>query len=268
MQISISRLRAYQLCPQRYYFRYILQAEDEFISSNLFFGSAIHHAIAAFHQSQNTIGSNGMYREFLKYWQAVIEDCNQKQKSIRYKANPEEFRDKAYGLCVEYVAAFKDIVACSPDDVELMFECPLFCPQSGFGSFEHTLVGKIDLVANGCVYEFKTASRTSSQKDADSSIQLTAYALAYRYLYDQPPDHLFIVNLVKTKKPKIVKLETHRGYRDFGHLIDMATSIARAIEHDIFYRNRETQWGCANCEHEKKCLSIRDKTANHKEVKT
>ena len=257
MQISISRLRAYQQCSQKFYYRYIAAAKEEFLSANLFFGSAMHHAIKEFHQSQNTIGSNGMYREFLKYWQAVIEDCNQKQKSIRYPANPEELIDKAYGLCVEYVGAFKDIIPSSPDDVELMFECPLFCPESGFGSFEHTLTGKIDLVAGNSVYEFKTAARTTSQKDADSSIQLTAYALGYQYLYDQPPDHLFIVNLVKTKKPKIVKLETHRCGRDFGHLIDMATSIARAIENDIFYRNRETQWGCANCEHENKCLGFR-----------
>ena len=256
MHISVSRLRAYQLCPQRYYYRYIAGANDEFLSGNLFFGTAMHHAIAQYHLSNNRIGSNGMYREFLKYWNAVIEDCNYQQKPIRYKANPDELLNKAYDLCVEYVGQYKDVVPQSPDDVELLFECPLFCPESGFGSFEHTLTGKIDLVANGCVYEFKTASRTPSQNDADTSIQLTAYALAYQYLYDEPPETLKLVTLATTKTPKISVIETKRWYKDYGHIVEMGMAIAKAIKAGIFFRNPEYRYGCRNCEHEQKCLGF------------
>ena len=51
-------------------------------------------------------------------------------------------------------------------------------------------------------------------------------------------------------------IETQRWFKDYQNLIDMAMQIARAIEHDIFYRNRETRWGCNNCEHEQKCLGF------------
>jgi len=114
----------------------------------------------------------------------------------------------------------------------------------------------MDLVANGNLYEFKTASRTPSQTEADTSIQLSAYAMAYQYVYDEPPDNLYLVALVKTQQPKISVLETRRWFKDFHHLIDMSIQIARAIEHDIYYRQRESQWGCHTCEFEQKCLGF------------
>ena len=50
--------------------------------------------------------------------------------------------------------------------------------------------------------EFKTASSTPTQNEADASIQLSAYAMAYQFLYDEPPEHLYMVALVKTKTPQ------------------------------------------------------------------
>ena len=258
MQISVSRLRAYSLCPQKYFYRYVANEEPEFVSVNLTFGSAMHHALCKFHQSRNTIGSNGMYHAFMKYWNAMVAECEATQKQLRYGKQTEgDLLDKGYNLCVEYVGQFQDIVPASSDDVEILFECPLYDPEAGWGSLEHSLTGRIDLVANRSIYEFKTASRAPSQTDADTSIQLTAYALAHQYLFDEPPEQMFLVALVKTQKPKIVVLKTTRWYKDSHDLIDMARQIARAIEADVFYRNRETQWGCHTCEYEKKCLGFR-----------
>ena len=257
MQISVSKLRAYSSCPQKFFYRYIATAEAEFTSANLQFGNAMHHALSEYHQSLNTMGSNGMFEEFLKYWKAIVADCEQTQKCLRYgKDKEQDLIDKAINLCVEYVGQFKDVIPNSPDDVEVLFEVPLYDPLGGFGSLEHTLIGKIDLVANGCVYEFKTASQTPSQGEADASIQLTAYAMAYHYLYDEVPEHLYLTALVKTQTPKIVTLQTARWYKEFQNVVDMGIQIARAIEAEIFYRNRETEWGCHNCEYEQTCLGF------------
>jgi hypothetical protein len=257
MQISVSRLRAYQSCSQRYFFRYVANEAPEFVPANLTFGSAIHHAICQYHQSRNTIGSNGMYREFMRYWKAITDDSKATQQPIRYgKHSEDDLLEKAYQLCVEYVGQFQEVVPNSPLDVEIFFDVPLFEPQGGFGSLEHSLSGKIDLVANGSIYEFKTASRTPSQSEADASIQLSAYAMAYAYLYDKPPDNLYLVALVKTSKPKVVTLSTRRWYKDYHVLVDMGMSVARAVEASLFYRNRETQWGCHTCEYEGKCLGF------------
>ena len=257
MKISISRLRTYMLCSKQYEYRYELSAPPEFTSASLVFGGAMHHAVAEYHQSLNTLTDEAMFCEFRKYFGAVIEDSEQSERGIRFKADSEEVLiEKAQTLCAEYILTFKNVVPQSPLDVELLFEVPLFDPLSGWGTLEHSLVGKIDLVANSGIFEFKTSSRSASQSEADSSIQLTAYALAYQYLYDEPPQTLKLVTLATTKTPKISVIETKRWYKDYGHIVEMGMAIAKAIEADIFFRNPEYRYGCRNCEHEQKCLGF------------
>src|SRR4051794_23520480 len=43
--LSFSRIRTYQGCPLRYFFRYIAGLPEETVSASLVFGSAIHGAI-------------------------------------------------------------------------------------------------------------------------------------------------------------------------------------------------------------------------------
>ena len=257
MKISVSRLRSYLLCSKQYEYRYELNLPPEFTSVNLAFGSAMHHSIAEYHQSLNTISTDEMFAEFNKYWRAVIEESEGAQREIRFKSESEEtLLEKAQGLCAQYIQVFGDVVPKSPDDVEVLFEVPLFDPTSGLGSLQHSLSGKIDLVADNTIYEFKTSSRSASQKDADTSIQLTAYALAFEYLYDAPPEALKLVTLATTKEPKISIIQTQRWHKDYQCFVEMGIQVARAIESGIFFRNREYQYGCYNCEHEGKCLGF------------
>ena len=254
MQISISRLRAYLQCPQKFRFRYLDEVEPEFLSVHLLFGQALHYAIAAYHRSENAIGGEGMQREFAKYWHAQKHQCQQQGQPIRGVEAEDELFDKAYALCDAYATEFRQLLPTTTEDVELLFDVPLIEPQSGYGTPKHSLTGKIDLIADASVYEFKTASRTASQGEADASIQLTAYALAFAYLYDCPPKHLYLVSLVKTKTPKIEVLKTTRCETEYRHLIEMATQIARAIQAQVFFKNRETLYGCQTCEYHNRCL--------------
>lgn len=52
-----------------------------------------------------------------------------------------------------------------------------------------------------------------------------------------------------------------RWSKDYQDLIDMGRMVARAIDADIFYRNRETLYGCHTCEYENTCLGSRQKKA-------
>jgi CRISPR/Cas system-associated exonuclease Cas4 (RecB family) len=255
VQISVSRLRAYLQCPQKFRFRYLDEAEPEFLSVHLLFGQALHYAIAAYHRSKNAIGGQGMQTEFARYWHAQKQLCQQQNQPIRGIEAEGELFDKAYALCDAYAAEFRQLVPTTTQDVELLFDVPLIEPQSGYGTPNHSLTGKIDLIADASVYEFKTASRTASQGEADASIQLTAYALAHLYIYDCPPKRLYLVSLVKTKTPKIEVLKTTRCETEYRHLIEMATQIARAIQAQVFFKNRETLYGCQTCEYYNRCLS-------------
>lgn len=47
--VSVSQIRAFQMCPKRYQFRYVLGAEPEHRSANLVLGSAVHAALAGYY---------------------------------------------------------------------------------------------------------------------------------------------------------------------------------------------------------------------------
>jgi len=101
----------------------------------------------------------------------------------------------------------------------------LLDPTSGEGSSEHTLDGRIDLVSDNTLYEFKVSSRAASQSDADNNIQLTAYALGYAYLYGTMPDEIAatvqVTEMLETPRPDRAAL-----YLDIGTTME---ALAEAL---------------------------------------
>lgn len=255
MEISVTRIRTYLLCPEQYRYRYVHKAEPEFVSAAMLFGDCLHQALAEFHRSKNTLEWGQVYDRFIEAWTANAEHAERIGCDVRFKSQEEsDLMTKAQSLLSQYCDQFATLKA---DDVELPFEQPLLDPLTGAGDSDIRLVGKIDLVAENSIYEFKTSARSFSQTEADESIQMTAYSAAYEYLYGEKPEHLYIVALVKTKEPKIQMIETTRTDIDTQRFMDMAVGVAQAIESTLFYRNLEYQYGCPNCEHFGKCLGKR-----------
>src|SRR4029077_18958034 len=71
--LSYSAVSTFQTCPLRYYFRYIRALPEEFVSSSLVFGSAIHAALEHFyreHMQGNQAPSLGLLQEtYQAAWQ-------------------------------------------------------------------------------------------------------------------------------------------------------------------------------------------------------
>jgi putative RecB family exonuclease len=247
MQLSVSRIRTYMQCPMLYRWRYDLAVEPEFTSADLVFGSAIHHAIAEFHGSSNTLDGPEMMSCFTDYWDAARATVD----DLRFRTPEGKLVRKAAAMCEAYVNRFQDVKA---DETELLFQIPLIDPASGAGDPSHSLNGCIDMVANGTIYEFKTSARSHSQRDADQSIQLTAYSLAYEYLYDEPAKGLHLVTLTKTKEPKVHVVSTQRNAKDYQRLMEMAEGVVEAFSEGIFYRDLESMYGCGGCSYRRTCL--------------
>ena len=251
MILSVSRLRTYLACGRQYRFRYVEKAEPEFLSAEMLFGSAIHYAISEFHHSKNNLTPEEMVAMFRLYWEAELEEAARFGREVRFKQEDlSAYLTIAKALCKLYCAEFSQVKA---QDVELLFRVPLLDPESGVGSAEHVLDGRIDLVADEMLYEFKVAGRAASQSEADTSVQLTAYALAYAYLYGKPVASLALVTLTKTKTPRIDVKRTTRTSEDFRRFCEMACEVAEAIEREAFPRNLEYTYGCRNCEFFKRC---------------
>jgi len=253
MILSVTRLRTYLSCGRQYRFRYVEGTEPEFLSGEMVFGSAMHYAISEFHHAKNALTPEQTYEHFRLYWEAELDDATRFGREMRFKQEEESaYVEMAKAFSELYVAQFAEVKS---TDAELLFTIPLLDPDSGEGSSEHALDGRIDLVSEGCLYEFKVSGRAASQSDADNDLQLTAYALGYAYLYGGMPDGIALVTLTKTKTPKIDVKRTTRTPEDFRRFCLMACEVAGAIEREAFPRNLEYQYGCRNCEFFKRCLS-------------
>ena len=62
-------------------------------------------------------------------------------------------------------------------------------------------------------------------KEVEQSVQLTIYTYAYEKLYQKPPKALKVINFVKSKKPKLIVLETKRDEASYSKLCGVASQI-------------------------------------------
>ena len=51
LHVSVSQIKCFQMCPKKYFWRYVLGAEAEHRSANLVLGSAVHEALASYYSA-------------------------------------------------------------------------------------------------------------------------------------------------------------------------------------------------------------------------
>src|SRR5690606_12922891 len=106
----------------------------------------------------------------------------------------------------------------------------------------------IDLVEkNGLIRDFKTAKRTPSQDEADKSIQLATYALAYRQMTGLRESGAVLDYTVNLKSgPKIKQLETIIDDGRIERTRNLIKGVAKAISAGLFYPVEEGM-ACGFC---------------------
>ena len=249
---SITQLTTYLNCPAAYRYNYVERAPWEFQSSDLVFGSVCHQVIANFHHKQkdDSMIQDELVADFEKRWDKAISST----ENLRFRSIDEkQLTTRGKRLMEIYHQMFNHVVA---DDIELFFELPMLDLLTGQYA-EQTIQGRIDLVTDSTIYEFKTSSKSYYQNQADESLQLTFYAWAYQYLYSKPAKELKLVALVKTQAPKIQVLETKRKMSDFTRLYNVMNSVIQAIDKGIFYQNPLATYGCHNCQFQQTCKKQR-----------
>jgi putative RecB family exonuclease len=74
-------------------------------------------------------------------------------------------------------------------------------------------------------------------------------------LYRRPPRLLKIVDFVKTKRPKIVMLQTEAKKLDYQRFFYLADQILRGIKSGIFFPRKSFM--CKDCEYSGPCQTWR-----------
>lgn len=245
--LSSSQINLYLLCSLKYKFQYVDKLPKPFKSSALVFGSAIHSAISWFSKEKmngNGISLDRLFRILEADWYAQKVD-----QVIHYKDGETEMKlvIMAKELLNQYInLPFKEIMG-----TDIPFTIPLINPVTG-ETLGINLEGYIDLMEKDeTIVEFKTSNQAMDQKDVDDHIQLTAYSYAYEMLHQRPPKNLKIVNLVKTKKPKINPFETKRDKSDYQRFFYLAGQVMKGIESKIFFP--KASFVCKDCEYGEPC---------------
>lgn len=245
--LSSSKMNLYLQCSLKFKFRYIDKIPTLFKPSGLALGSAVHSALSWFHKERMN-GREVVLEEFLKIFDA--DWYSQKVDTyIRYKEGEEEI--KLVVVAKELLALYFQQKHNGTKGAEVPFSVPLINPSNGKG-LGLNLEGFIDLIEDDdTIVEFKTSNQTMNQKDLNGNLQLTAYSYAYEFLYQKPPKLIKVVDLVKTKKPKIIVLKTKRDKKDYKRFFSLAIQILRGIQYRIFFPRQNFM--CKDCEYGVQC---------------
>jgi putative RecB family exonuclease len=243
--LSSSQLNLYLQCSLKYKFQYIDQIPRPFISSGLAFGSVIHSALSWFHKEKmrgNGVSLERLYKIFDADWYAQKVETD-----LRYRNGEDEM--KLVVMAKEMLGLYLQDLPEGVKGTEISFVVPLINPSTE-ESLGVTLEGIIDLIEeDDTIVEFKTSNQLIN--DINNHLQLTAYSYAYERLYQKPPKLLKVINFVKTKKPKMIVLETKRDKADYQRFFCLANQVLKGISSQIFFPR--TSFFCKDCEYEEQC---------------
>ena len=241
--ISVSQVNTYLLCPRKYRYRYIDGLEPEHRSGAMAFGTAVHSALAWWFE-QRQQGERPALDEALRIfrsdWSAEVagDNLDLDGKSV------EEHRELGEQLVRLFVAELGEVV---PEAVELRVKVPLVDPRTA-EELALPLLGFRDFVADGVVGEIKTTGRKNDPKTW--LFQLAAYAYALRSLTGRLPTAK-VVQLVKTKTPKLVVSEVEVTEADVAWFLEVTAEVFTAIQSEAFFPN--PGWACPRCEYRGAC---------------
>jgi putative RecB family exonuclease len=247
---SYSAISQYLTCPLRYYFQRVIGLPQPTVSSGLVLGSAVHHALAEYHrglQCEKPLAKEVLHRAVQEGWQH-----REREAEIAFKEG--ESREDSIALGIALVEMyFRE----SPPENIVQVEQEIIAPiHNSQGEYLETpLVAVADLitrVGDGLkVNEFKTSGRSYSEMEADTSLQPTCYVNAAQEVFGEPTRVEYTI-LVKTKTPKIQRLEAVRNEQDMGRLGDIVQTIERAIQTEAFYPV-ESPMNCSTCPYRQPC---------------
>jgi len=231
----------------KYKFLYIDNLPKPFRPSGLAFGGSIHAALAWLHK-QRMNGNNVSIEKLLKIFDA---DWYAQKLDTEIRFRNGEAESKLTVLGKEMLSLYFSQPYQKPVGAEVPFVLPLVNLSTG-ERLDINIEGYIDLIEkNDTIVEFKTSSQAMNSTDIDDHLQLTAYSYAYQMLYQKGPRLLKLVNLVKTKRPRIITLEVDKGKPDFPRFFYLAKCILKGVRSRVFFP--KASFMCKDCEYGEPC---------------
>ncbi len=109
------------------------------------------------------------------------------------------------------------------------------------------VVGEIDIQEADCIRDTKTSGKSPVKTAADTSLQLTTYALAVRQIDGAIPPKValdFCVRTPKKGETKLVVLNSARTEQQLNPLMERIAQMSRVIESGVFTPAEIGHWCC------------------------
>ena len=249
LHVSVSQIKCFQMCPKKYFWRYVLGAEAEHRSPNLVLGSAVHEALASYYSSIRN-GKVPVTEGVLQAFSDAFDDELAKEPAVLLDEGQTAGELKDEG--VKLVEAFlRDV---KPPDrvlaVERAFACDVVDPLTG-EILEEQLVGYLDAIVEDAgrlvVLEHKTAARAWSADQLEHDLQVSLYQAA------TGADAVRLQVLTKTKVARLLTHELVRDERQQVEAVEVVCQVLKAIRAAAFWRQRG--WACRACEFRARCAA-------------
>lgn len=248
---SFSSVSQYMKCPLQYYFERVLKLPRKTKSDALVLGSAVHSALADYHrklQAGEPVQPHQIHASYLAAWE---EQASRGRVVAAGEKSVEDGRNLGIALVDVYLNEPP------PLNIEAV-ERPMLSPiaDSRGDYLEKPVLVVADLITrrdDGTlqVGELKTSGRAYSESEVATSLQPTFYANAlYERTGEEPAVEYAI--LVKTKTPKIQRIEAVRTVSDYQRLGDLIGVVERAVAAEIFFP-QESPMNCAGCSYFREC---------------
>jgi CRISPR/Cas system-associated exonuclease Cas4 (RecB family) len=248
---SYSALSQFLKCPLQFYFERIAKLPRKSTSDAQVLGSALHSALAEYHrnlQIGQQVQTGQIHEAYHASW---TEQLSRNQVCASTEKSLDDSRDLGLALVDLYLKE-------PPPQNIVAVERPLLAPiANSQGEYlEKPILIIADLVTqqdDGTLQigELKTSGRAYSESEVATSLQPTFYANALYELTGDEPSVEYTV-LIKTKSPKVQKLQAIRNRSDFQRLGDLIGAVEMAVQTGVFYPN-EAPMTCSGCSYFRQC---------------
>lgn len=193
--VSPSRLTLFLQCRLKFFFRHVARITKPKPAA-LHVGTSVHAVLKAWNKArwrEQPLTLTQLYQEYARAW---VEN----EEPVQWDNDEGEQMRIGWRLVETYFRESGIPESVKPDAVEVPVEADL--QQHGLP----TLIGILDLVQQGRIIDFKTASTTpNSERVAHTTeVQTSTYAILYREATGQRETGIELHHLVKLKNPKLV----------------------------------------------------------------
>ena len=247
--LSWSAVSTYLKCPLKYQYRYLDQLPEEFISSNLIFGSALHNCFEAFFREQlsarRALGIDALMAVYHETW--IQTDMSQVRFGQSENVNSQV--KLAERMLQAFLASQVSRPAGSIVGIEEEFQAPVIanCPD---------LLARLDLMVESrdslMICDFKTSkSRWSPADILANEGQLLIYHELICEFANKPICLQFAV-ITKTKQPDVQIHTFAPDARKVERIRGLIQNVWASIQTGIFYP-APSAMNCSTCGYRNRC---------------